>query len=313
MRFYVAIVSKIFYHNTEKHYTKYNNEFARKAGVTCAVMLSKLAQLYEQHIDKLVYHERYGDGWFYATIDNIEFQTGLTRREQDSAIDKLKRLGCIEIAVFDSPPKRFIRVNDDKINEYLGIKIELLNCQNVQISKQDFKKDLKSNQKNTTDMTKTPNRIDENAKFGLLNTIQEHKRENIKEIHAPTELDACVPAFSPSENLPSKTKTPTYRPHENVVVTIDEHTKLLEKFGIELVEEGYADLSEWKDSASPGVVAKHKSDYRRLRKWVIPNLQEEKMKCDRVKQQNIAPHRRGSKLVTQGDLEDPSNFKIKRF
>ena len=135
MRFLVVIVSKIFYHNTEKHYTKYNNEFARIAGVTCAVMLSKLAQLYEQHIDSLVYHERYGDGWFYATIDNVEFQTGLTRREQDSAIDKLKRLGCIEIAVFDSPPKRFIRVNDDKINEYLGIKIELLNCQNVQISK----------------------------------------------------------------------------------------------------------------------------------------------------------------------------------
>ena len=308
----MVIRSKIFYHNTEDHYTKYNNDFARRAGVTCAVMLCKLAQLYEQHIDKLVSHDRYGDGWFYATIDNVEFQTGLTRREQDSAIDKLKRLGCIEIAVFDSPPKRFIRVNDEKINEYLGIKIELLNCQNVQISKQDLRKDLKSTQKNTTDMTKTPNRIDKNAKSGLLNIIQEHKRDNIREIHAPTELDACVPVSSLSQNLPPKAKTPTTKPHANVEVTVDEHAKLVEKFGEDLVKEGYADLSEWKDSASPSVVAKHKSDYRRLRKWVIPALVKEGLDALKQKQANIAPHRRGSKMVTSGDYDLVAPT-IKRF
>ena len=308
----MAIVSKIFYHNTEKHYTKYNNEFARIAGVTCAVMLSKLAQLYEQHIDKLVSHQRYGDGWFYATIDNVEFQTGLTRREQDSAIDKLKRLGCIEIAVFDSPPKRFIRVNDDKINEYLGIKIELLNCQNVQISKQDLKKDLKSSQKNTTDMTKAPNRIDENAKSGLLNIIQEHKRDNIREnTYAPSADDARAPD-SFSLQSPKEEAKPL-RPHHNISVTQDEHDKLVKKFGIDLVKEGYEDMSLWKESACPKQVAKHKSDYYRLRKWGIPDIIKRQADAERIKQQAIAPHRRGSKMVTQGDYDDPSNFKIKRF
>lgn len=309
----MAIQSKIFYHNTEKHYTKYNNEFARRAGVTCAVMLSKLAQLYEQHIDDLVSHPRYGDGWFYATIDNVEFQTGLTRKEQDTALDKLKRLGCIEVAVFDSPPKRFIRCNDDKINEFLGIKIELLNCPNGQNGKYDLKKELKNSQKETTDLSKTADRIVQNGRFGPYKNIK-HKRENIREnTYAPSCDDASTPTFSSPKSPPPKEKVQTTKPHPNVEVTVDEHAKLVDKFGIELVTEGYADLSEWKESATPQQVAKHKSDYRRLRKWVIPNLIKEHADADRIKQQAIAPHRRNSKLVTQGDYDDPSNFKIKRF
>lgn len=320
MRFHVVIVSKIFYLDAESRYTKYDTEFAIKFGVSCSIMMSKLVQLYNKYHLELVFHKTHGDRWFYATIDNVLFQTGLSRREQEGAIQKLKKLGLIELEVFGTPAKRFFRINEDKVNEHMGIKIELLSCPNVQNSNNKFKKQHETDennpindQKETTRLAETANWFGGNGSHGLINNTREHKRENIKEIHAPTELDACVPAFSSSENLPPKTKTPTYKPHENVVVTVEEHSKLVDKFGIELVVEGYADLSEWKESASPGVVAKHKSDYRRLRKWVIPNLQEEKMKCDRVKQQNIAPHRRGSKLVTQGDLEDPSNFKIKRF
>lgn len=63
---------------------------------------------------------------------------------------------------------------------------------------------------------------------------------------------------------------------KNVTTTDEEHKKLIEKFGAAKTQEGYLDLAEWKESATPSQVKKHSSDYRRLRKWVIPSLDEKK-------------------------------------
>lgn len=60
----------------------------------------------------------------------------------------------------------------------------------------------------------------------------------------------------------------------HVETSDEEHEKLLKKFGEKLVKEGYEDLLEWKTSKaqiSPKDLMKH-TDYRRLRKWVIPEL-----------------------------------------
>lgn len=294
-------------------------DFACEAGATASMLLLELLGYDKCFRQSYVTHPIYGNGWFYATEEKIQRRTGIKRRQQEADIQTLIEYNFIEMKVFGLPASRHFRINKKAVREFFGLKEELPEWRKRQSSNTVLNNHDEYDQKNILERTKRQTRTDDNpnkngssSKLGLINNTHELEYElEEEEIHAPLKVSANDSNYISQSH--KKTKTLTHKPHENVVVTIDEHTKLLEKFGIELVEEGYADLSEWKDSASPGVVAKHKSDYRRLRKWVIPNLQEEKMKCDRVKQQNIAPHRRGSKLVTQGDLEDPSNFKIKRF
>ncbi len=101
------------------------------------------------------------------------------------------------------------------------------------------------------------------------------KEDNKEEIYAPPSGDAKKSSSCPplSAKDPKKEiKAP------NVSVTPEEHKKLVEAFGDPLVKKGYEELSEWKKSAKPSQVNKHSSDYYRLRKWVIPDLQEKKTK-----------------------------------
>lgn len=295
-------------------------DFACEAGATASMLLLELLGYDKCFRQSYVTHPIYGNGWFYATEEKIQRRTGIKRRQQEADIQTLIEYKFIEMKVFGLPASRHFRINKKAVREFFGLKEELPEWRKRQSSNTVLNNHDEYDQKNILERTKrqtrtddNPNKIVQKSKLGLINNTHELEYELEEEIHAPQKWDACSPAFSQTVNIPSKEKIPKTHPHKNVTVTVEEHSKLVDKFGIELVVEGYADLSEWKESASPGVVAKHKSDYRRLRKWVIPNLQEEKMKGDRVKQQNIAPHRRGSKLVTQGDLEDPSNFKIKRF
>lgn len=306
--------SKTF-HISAKRIVGFNNILGHKVGVACALILADLEDTIDYYKEQAVSHEKYGDGWIYSTIENMQKRTCLTKHEQDTAIKKLVKLGLIEVKVFGVPARRYFRVDGDKINELCGIKVTLLNCRNPENSKHNSNNsppsETKENSNNVYSFPETGNWFPEKRNRGLINNTN-NSEYNSEEIHAPATADARAP-ISSSPKSPPKEKAKTTKPHHNVEVTVEEHEKLVAKFGIDLVTEGYADLSEWKESADPKMVAKHKSDYRRLRKWVIPDLIIEKQKEDRAKQSNIAPHRRGSKLVTQGDMDDPSKFKIKRF
>lgn len=309
---YTSITS----HISAKRIVGFNNIVGHNVGVAAALILADLEDQIDFFKEEAVHHEKYGSGWVYSTIENMQKRTCLTKHEQDTAIKKLVSLGLIEVNVFGMPPKRYFRINGDKINEMCGVKVTLLNCRKSEISKDNLENNdssLESRiQNKSPNFPKTGNCFPENRKYGLINNTYKSDN-NSEEIHAPTELDARVPDSFSSPKSPPKPKSPNIKPHANVEVTHEEHAKLVEKFGEEYVKEGYADLSEWKESAIPSVVAKHKSDYRRLRKWVIPALVKEGMEALKQKQANIAPHRRGSKMVTSGDYDDPSNFKIKRF
>ena len=112
--------------------------------------------------------------------------------------------------------------------------------------------------------------------------------------------DICAGSADAQKSKPSpfqiKKKDPPKRERApNVSVSDEEHAKLLEKHGAELVEAAYVRLSEWKESASPSQVKKHSNDYLRLRKWVINDVREEiikerelKIKEDRLKNGNLS-------------------------
>jgi hypothetical protein len=285
-------------------YGVYNREIAYKIGSAPAIILAELVAMKKHFKDELISNQ-HGTDLFYATIDYLHERTGLTRREQDTALEKLKSLGFLNVKVFGIPPRRYFSLNTDKILEFFNLKKINTICTKRQI---DLPKEPKKTSKKDYNLAEMTNCPGGNDKSVSIYTYE--PEEELKEIHAPPNGVASASNCKHSFKEKSPEKKGILRPKPNVSIAQDEHDKLVEKFGVDLVKEGYEDLSEWKDSADPKTVAKHKSDYRRLRKWVIPNLIEDKQKAERVAQQKIAPHRRGSKLVTPGDYEcEPKKFK----
>jgi hypothetical protein len=194
-----------------------------------------------------------------------------------------------------SPPKRYFRLNLCKIaNIFLDKKIE----GNMRVSLK-----LKCG--------KPTIRSAENTQLlHIYNKSKDMKEDKKEEYIAPPFGDAKkISSSSFSSSSPHSSEQEKLVRQPQVEVTNDEHKKLIEKFGEDFVKEGYIELSDWKNSASPHQVKKHKSDYYRLRKWVIPGLIDQNSKLNESK---IAKHRRGSPLVTPGDY-DEDNFRRVRI
>ena len=57
--------------------------------------------------------------WIYKTIQEAEEETTLTRKAQDRAIKKLKALGLLETKLKGVPPKRYFKINNEKLLELI--------------------------------------------------------------------------------------------------------------------------------------------------------------------------------------------------
>ena len=88
------------------------------------------------------------DGWFWKTSEEWQKETGLSRRRQDSAREKLKSLGVLEDELRGSPPQVHYKVNMGVLMMLIGDSESVQDCENVQI---ELAKNAKSN------CAKTPN------------------------------------------------------------------------------------------------------------------------------------------------------------
>lgn len=325
--------SPLFFLNTQTAYGTYSRHLARAYGLPCACMLAELIKQQHIHRDSLVTHPKKGPGWFYDTMGNIEYQTGLTRKDQDAAIKKLVKFHLIEILSFGLPCRRYFRLNEQEIVSFFEKLTnrkwaELPDCPKVQTRVQNGKKTPNSDtQVCTIVQTGLHDRADLPIIYRKETSIKEPKK---KKEYAPTFGTNCSPEtaggnappdggahshsfrdsfYTQSDSSQSAADGPVEKKIERapqVATTESEHKKLLALPGVnaKLVQEAYDDLAEWKESATPAQVKKHSSDYRRLRKWVIPELLDEKQKTETRQRNKLAPHRRNSKLAIKQDLED---------
>ena len=58
-------------------------------------------------------------GTFYSTVENVEHNTGLSKRQQLRAIEVLENYGIIEKSLHDLPPKRYFRFIESGISKLL--------------------------------------------------------------------------------------------------------------------------------------------------------------------------------------------------
>ena len=108
-----------------------NKSVVKTLGIETAFLLTNLVEA-----DKLLADD---EGWFYQTIDTIEEITTLTRRKQESSIEKLIDKGILLQQNKGIPMKRYFKLNSFKVNELLmsnNIKV----VQNVQTSMNELSK-----------------------------------------------------------------------------------------------------------------------------------------------------------------------------
>src|ERR1700757_3420665 len=131
------MIEPLFFLNRES-FGIYNSQMMKITGsLNTACFLSELVEKRNYHRDRgeLISHPEHGKELFYQTIEGIEDRLGLTKNEQKTCIDKLVSLGFIEVNVFGIPPRRYCKLNDDKI----------LESYNLQKTRNQFAENQKSN------------------------------------------------------------------------------------------------------------------------------------------------------------------------
>lgn len=95
-----------------------NKSLIGMIGIEPTLLLGELASeyVYRAKTDTLT------DGYFFSTIDNIENNTTLTRKQQDQAIKVLTKAGIISYKVSGMPARRYFKINEDVICMFLGNK-----------------------------------------------------------------------------------------------------------------------------------------------------------------------------------------------
>lgn len=92
-----------------------NKKLIQLLGLDSAIIIGELASIYNYNSIK----GNLEDDWFYATVEKIQENTGLSDYKQKAAIDNLINLGLIEQKNMGMPKKRFLRFNTEKLLAYV--------------------------------------------------------------------------------------------------------------------------------------------------------------------------------------------------
>ena len=90
----------------ESDFVRVPRPFVRKFNLNTAVMLSEIYSEYTY------WRERDGlqnGGWFYSTIENMYYNTGLSKHQQSVAVKELEGYGIIKVKYQGMPKKRFFK------------------------------------------------------------------------------------------------------------------------------------------------------------------------------------------------------------
>jgi hypothetical protein len=98
----------------ESDFIRLPRPFIRKFNLNTAVMLSEIYSEYTYWKDRGGLQH---GGWFYSTIDNICYNTGLSKHQQSAAVKELEHYGIIKVKYQGMPKKRFFKFNVAAFNK----------------------------------------------------------------------------------------------------------------------------------------------------------------------------------------------------
>lgn len=87
------------------------------------------ALIYGELLSKHLWYKKHNyldkEGWFYATIEDMQDATTLSDKQQRTAINNLKKHGLFEYEVRGRPPKRYFKINEDVDNLLTRVESQL--------------------------------------------------------------------------------------------------------------------------------------------------------------------------------------------
>ena len=98
----------------ESDFVRVPRPFIRKFNLNTAVMLSEIYSEYTYWKDR---NELQQGGWFYSTIENMYYNTGLSKHQQLAACKELMEYGIIKMKYHGMPKKRYFKFEPALFNK----------------------------------------------------------------------------------------------------------------------------------------------------------------------------------------------------
>ena len=86
----------------------------RKFGLNTAIMLSEIYSEYTYWRDA---NALQSGGWFYSTVENMYYNTGLSKHQQLVACKELETYGIIKVKYYGMPKKRYFKFDSSVFNK----------------------------------------------------------------------------------------------------------------------------------------------------------------------------------------------------
>ena len=98
----------------ESDFVRVPRPFIRRFDLNTAVMLSEIYSEYTYWKDR---EELQQGGWFYSTVENMYYNTGLSKHQQLSACKELMEYGIIKMKYHGMPKKRYFKFDPSAFNK----------------------------------------------------------------------------------------------------------------------------------------------------------------------------------------------------
>ena len=98
----------------ESDFVRVPRPFVRKFNLNTAVMLSEIYSEYTYWKER---NELQQGGWFYSTVENMYYNTGLSKHQQLVACKELETYGIIKIKYHGMPKKRYFKFDVTMFNK----------------------------------------------------------------------------------------------------------------------------------------------------------------------------------------------------
>lgn len=180
-------------------------------------------------------------GWFYSTVENIEKNTSLSKHKQKKALENLQQAGVICYQRKGMPAKRYIKINEDVLEEVLlGKKVKnltsssqkvankkskFLTSRSEKIRHQEVKEFDRNNNKENNNKNNKKERKKERKNFSQ--QVESNKKENL-DFEKNQVSDSAVNGKKISDSKKSKTfdqLIEEYTSNEELRKELKEHLK----------------------------------------------------------------------------------------
>ena len=180
-------------------------------------------------------------GWFYSTVENIEKNTSLSKHKQKKALENLQQAGVICYQRKGMPAKRYIKINENVLEEVLlGKKVKnltsssqkvankkskFLTSRSEKIRHQEVKEFDRNNNKENNNKNNKKERKKERKNFSQ--QVESNKKENL-DFEKNQVSDSAVNGKKISDSKKSKTfdqLIEEYTSNEELRKELKEHLK----------------------------------------------------------------------------------------